>query len=300
MAIQKFLEYLQIEKKYSHHTIKAYGDDLNEFQAYYEVESNSTDIVNALKLDVRNYLMQLSEAELSERSINRKISSLKSFYKYLLKIGEIETSPLVGIKSLKQRERVQLPFSIEELDELLNSEEVFPDSFIGRRDALVIELLYQTGMRRAELIGLKISDIDFSQKQLKVLGKRNKERLLPVGDQLLEVLSNYLEERAIEFPESGDTLFLTVKGKAFYDKLVYKIVNSYLSLVSTKAKKSPHILRHSFATHLLNEGAELNAVKELLGHSSLASTQIYTHSSIEQLKKVFNQAHPRSEKTKRI
>lgn len=300
MAIQKFLEYLQIEKKYSHHTIKAYGDDLNEFQAYYEAENNSTDIVNALKLDVRNYLMQLSEAGLSERSINRKISSLKSFYKYLLKIGEIETSPLAGIKSLKQRERVQLPFSIEELDELLNSEEVFPDSFIGRRDALVIELLYQTGMRRAELIGLKIRDIDFSQKQMKVLGKRNKERLLPVGDQLLEGLSNYLEERAIEFPESGDTLFLTVKGKAFYDKLVYKIVNSYLSLVSTKAKKSPHILRHSFATHLLNEGAELNAVKELLGHSSLASTQIYTHSSIEQLKKVFNQAHPRSEKTKRI
>lgn len=296
MLIQKFLEYLKLERNYSPLTIRAYGDDLIEFQKFHSQENQSTDITKIRRTDVRNYLMKLSETGFSERTINRKISSLKSFYKFLLKIGEMQSSPMVGVVGLKQKNKIQLPFSIDELNELFCTEGIFPESFEGRRDALVIELLYQTGIRRAELIGLKVSDIDFSQNQIKVLGKRNKERLLPIGNDLSEKLANYIEERALIYPTSKDALFLTSKGKAFYDKLVYKIVNTYLSHVSTKSKKSPHILRHSFATHMLSQGADLSAVKELLGHSSLVSTQIYTHSSIDQLKKVFNHAHPRSEK----
>jgi len=296
MLIQKFLDYLKMEKNYSSLTIKAYGDDLIDFQKFYSQVNSSVDLIHVRRADVRNYLMFLSEHGYSERSINRKISSLKSFYKFLLKIGEVKFSPMNGVVGLKQKNKIQIPFSIDEMNQLFNSDGVFPDSFEGRRDALVIELLYQTGIRRAELIQLKVNDIDFAQNQIKILGKRNKERLLPIGDDLRDKLSNYLEERALRFSSTNDYLFLTSKGKAFYDKLVYKIVNTYLSLVSTKSKKSPHMLRHSFATHMLNQGADLSAVKELLGHSSLVSTQIYTHSSIEQLKKVFNHAHPRSEK----
>ncbi len=295
MSISRFLDYLEYEKNYSPQTILNYKLDLEEFQRCYQIETNESDISKAAKIDLRSYLMKLSGESLSERSINRKISSLKSYYKYLLKIDSIESSPVLGIKTLKQYNKVQLPFSEEELNKLFHSEGIFPSGFNGIRDRLIMDLFYQTGIRRNELIQLKFQDVSFSEKQIKVLGKRNKERIIPVNDELLNQLENYIEVRKIQFPGSHELLFLTQKGKPFYDKLVYNIVNHYLGLVSTKHKKSPHMLRHSFATHLLNRGAELNAVKELLGHSSLSATQVYTHGSIEQLKKVFNQAHPREQ-----
>lgn len=296
MSIPKFLDYLRIEKKYSPRTIESYSNDLEDFQVYYTSETNSKDLAKAKKLIFRSYLMKLSESGLSERSINRKISSLRSYYKFLLKTTEISQSPLAGFHFLKHTNKVQVPFSEDEMTSLFETEGIFPDSFEGRRDRLVMELFYQTGIRRSELIHLKVSDIDFDQKTIKVIGKGSKMRLLPVGGFLLDAIDNYIVERLNEFPSAGFELFLTSKGKAFYDKFVYNLVNSYLSLISTKQKKSPHMLRHSFATHMLNRGANLNVIKELLGHSSLAATQVYTHSSVDQLKKVFNQAHPRSEK----
>ena len=299
MPIAKFLEYLELEKNYSPHTVLNYKRDLKQFQQYYQQETSDTDISKASKIHIRSYLMELSGKSYSERSINRKISAIKSFYKYLLKVEAVSVSPAAGIKTLRQYNEVQVPFSEDELLLLFESDGIFPSDFTGMRDRLVLDLFYQTGIRRNELIQLKIRDINFEEKHIKVLGKRNKERIIPVNDQLLFQLATYIESRAQVFPVAGDWLFLTSKGKPFYDKLVYNLVNSYLSLVSTKHKKSPHTLRHSFATHLLNHGAELNAVKELLGHTSLAATQVYTHSSIEQLKKVFNQAHPREQtKTK--
>lgn len=296
MSVQKFLDYLRFEKKYSPRTVESYENDLNGFAEFYHAESGSDDISKAKKLDLRNFLMHLSQSDFSERSINRKISSLKSYYKYLLKIQEIDQSPAAMISTLKHNNKVRIPFSEDEIRNLFETEGIFSDDFEGRRDRLIIELFYQTGMRRAELIGLKISDLNFDEKSLKVLGKRNKERLIPVGGELCERLACYVKERNELFGDKSQALFLTKKGEPLYDKFVYKLVNNYLSIVSTKMNKSPHILRHSFATHLLNHGANLNAVKELLGHSSLAATQVYTHSGIEQLKEVFNKAHPRSDK----
>ena len=296
MSIPQFLQYLEYEKNYSHHTIESYRADLEEFAEYYSAETAEEYIVHSQKNHLRSYLMNLSQSALSERSINRKISALKSYYKYLLKIGEIEVSPASGIKTIKHYKKVQIPFSEDELKRLFENEELFPANFKGFRDRLVLDLFYQTGIRRMELIDLKIGDIDFYEKNIKVTGKRNKQRIIPVSGQLLEQLKQYIELRSNLYGEERPNLFLTEKGKPFYDKLVYDLVNSYLSQISTKEKKSPHILRHSFATHLLDHGAELNAVKELLGHSSLSATQVYTHGSIEQLKKVFNHAHPRERK----
>jgi len=296
MSVPKFLQYLQYEKNYSFNTIESYRSDLEEFREFYFSETAEEEISDAQKIHLRSYLMNLSQSSLSERSINRKITSLKSYYKYLLKIGEIEISPASGIKTIKHYNPPQIPFSEEELETLFAGEELFPAGFIGSRDRLMMELFYQTGIRRSELIDLKAGDVDFYEKQLKVTGKRNKERIVPLSESLLEQIGKYMEIREAEFPGSAPNLFLTKKGKPFYDKLVYNLVNSYLGQVSTKKKKSPHVLRHSFATHLLNRGAELNAVKELLGHSSLSATQVYTHGSIGQLKKVFNQAHPRERK----
>lgn len=298
MSLSKFLQYLEFEKNYSLHTIKSYEKDLTDFVNYYFQETESEEIEKADKAHIRGFLIFLSKSSLSERTINRKLSSLRAYYKFLLKIGEIKTSPLAGIKSLKHYKEVQLPLSEEETKILFESKNIFKYDFLGLRDKLMLDLLYQTGMRRAELISLKVEDVDFSQKSLKVLGKRNKERIIPLSDKLLSEIQSYMDSREREYNAQTDVLFLTAKGKAFSDKLVYNLVNSYLSLVSTKHKKSPHILRHSFATHMLNRGADLNTVKELLGHSSLASTQVYTHGSIDELKKVFNQAHPREQKQK--
>lgn len=300
MSLTAFLAYLQYEKNYSPLTLQSYEKDLQEFMEFYEVETGSAAIEKAEKLHLRAYIAKLSESNLSERTINRKISSLKTFYKYQLKIGEISVSPASNLKTLKHYPKVQIPFSEEELTHLFTQEEIFPEGWVGLRDRLMMELFYQTGMRRSELINLKDSSIDFSQKNLRVLGKRNKERIIPLSENLMHLLQEYMTMKHSSIEVVDDRLFVTEKGRAFYDKLVYELVNSYLSKVSTKHKKSPHMMRHSFATHLLDRGAELNAVKELLGHSSLAATQVYTHGSIEQLKKVFNQAHPRERKTREL
>ena len=292
--ITSFLEYLSLEKKYSVHTIKAYKRDLISFQKFC-IESYQQEKISDINYSqIRSWIVDLVERKVSNRSVNRKISSLKSFYKYLQKIKIIQNNPLSSHKALKTSKKIQVPFSIKEVNEVL-SNIVIEDSFETSRNKLIVALFYSTGMRRTELIQLKMNSINFSEKQLKVIGKRNKERLLPLLPSVLKSMHNYIKQRDL-IDTSGDYLFLTSKGNKLYETLVYRIINNYFSNVSSKLKKSPHILRHSFASHMLNEGADLNSVKELLGHSSLASTQVYTHNSLEQLKKVYKQAHPRSTK----
>jgi len=294
MPIQSFLNYLSLEKKYSKHTSTAYLNDLNSFQQFCTKEYGDEDIVSIKYAQIRNWIVSLVESNISNRTINRKISSLKSFYKFLQKSKHIEVNPLANHKALKVPKKVQVPFSEKEIIAVLNLLEDKND-FESLRDKLIVELFYSTGMRRSELIHLKIDDIDFANETVKVLGKRNKERYIPLLQSVQKTLVKYIKFRN-DFNTNQSYLFLTKKGKIIYDTLVYRVINNYFSSVSSKVKKSPHIIRHSFATHLLNEGADLNSVKELLGHSSLASTQVYTHSSLGKLKEVYNQAHPRSQK----
>ncbi len=290
-----FIDYLQKEKKYSQHTIKAYSADLDSFQDFIKFEFEQDTIVEVNYSQVRSWVILLVENGVSNTSVNRKIASLKAFYKFLLKTKQIEVSPLLKHKSLKTPKKLQIPFSEKELDNVLHTIP-FAEGFEGIRDKLIIDLFYTTGIRRSELIQLKISNIDFSNQTLKVLGKRNKERILPILPIISQQIQLYLTERAyLEQIKDCDYLFLTTKGNLMNDSLVYRLINDYFSTVSVKVKKSPHILRHTFATHLLNNGADLNSVKELLGHSSLASTQIYTHNSLAELKKVYGAAHPRNQ-----
>ncbi len=295
MPFSAFLDYLQLEKKYSVHTVTAYRADLNEFQNFIITSFQQDDLENVNYSQIRSWIVELSESGVSNRTINRKISSLKAYYRFLLKIGEIEYSPLAKHKALKTPKKIQTPFSEEEMVRVL---EVIDDSnFEGLRDRLIVELFYSTGIRRSELINIKLNDIDLQGKTLKVLGKRNKERFIPLISTVVATADRYLDFRKeVLSVKEADFLFLTSKGDKVYESFVYRIINNYFSEVSGKLKKSPHILRHSFATHLLNQGANLNAVKELLGHSSLAATQIYTHNSIAELSKIHQQAHPRNNK----
>lgn len=294
MLISKFTDYLSLERKYSVHTIKAYEDDLKTFQSFCLHEFDNDDLVAVNYAQIRSWIVALVDQGITNRTINRKISSLKSFYKFLLKTKTISESPLVKHKALKVAKKLQVPFSKKEIDEVLvNLSDA--DDFESVRNRLVVELLYSTGMRRSELINLTLSDVDLSQETIKVLGKRNKERFIPLLQSVQKTLHKYLLIRK-DVEVKSEYLFITSKGNKFYGTLVYRIINDYFSTVSSKVKKSPHVIRHSFATHLLNEGADLNAVKELLGHSSLASTQVYTSSSLNELKKVYNQSHPRGSK----
>ncbi|MER3373423.1 MAG: tyrosine-type recombinase/integrase [Allomuricauda sp.] len=296
MSVDAFISYLKLEKNYSRHTIQAYQRDVEEFSTFCEEAHAIESIIDVGYPLVRNWIVHLSGNEVSNRSINRKISSLRAYYRFLLKVGEISVSPLKKHKALKTDKKVEVPFSEREMEEMLK-EMPFDDDFEGTRDKLIIELLYTTGMRRAEMVNLKLADIDFSKNTLKVLGKRNKERILPLLPSTAAQLKTYLESRSkLEQAQDTPFLLLTKGGLKIYETLVYRTINKYFSLVSPKVKKSPHILRHTFATHLLNRGADLNSVKELLGHSSLASTQVYTHNSIAELKKVHQKAHPRNKK----
>ena len=291
-----FRDYLQLEKKYSPHTVNAYLNDLISFETYIKTEFDSEDLLNLNYSLIRSWIVTLVDAQISNTSVNRKISSLKSYYKFLLKTKQIAISPLLKHKSLKTPKTLQIPFSEKELDEVLNFI-TYPEGFEGVRDKLIIDLFYSTGIRRTELIHLKMLNIDLSNATLKVLGKRNKERILPLLPNIASQIKLYLTERAyLERITDNDIFFLTLKGVKMNDSLVYRLINSYFSGVSEKVKKSPHILRHTFATHLLNNGADLNSVKELLGHSSLASTQIYTQSSLFELKKIYGDSHPRNKK----
>ncbi|WP_395043543.1 tyrosine-type recombinase/integrase [Flavobacterium sp.] len=294
--IKAFQDYLQLEKNYSIHTVNAYVNDLFFFQEFLKsnFDQENLELVNYSL--IRSWIVSMVDNSISNSSVNRKISSLKSFYKFLLKIKQIETSPLLKHKSLKTPKILQIPFSEKELDKVLNSIK-YSDSFDGVRDKLIIDLFYTTGIRRAELINLKMQNINLATNTLKVLGKRNKERILPILPIVTQQANLYLSERArLERINDDDFFFLMLKGVKLNDSFVYRIINYYFSNVSEKVKKSPHILRHTFATHLLNNGADLNSVKELLGHSSLASTQVYTHNSLAELKKIYGDAHPRNQK----
>lgn len=290
-----FNNYLLHEKNYSLHTVTAYGNDLQFFREFIKANFDSENLEEVNYSMVRSWIVSLVDAGISNSSVNRKISSLKSFYKFLLKIKQIESSPLLKHKSLKTPKKIQIPFSEKELDNVLNHIQ-YKAGFEGVRDKLVIDLFYTTGIRRAELINLKLQNVDLSSHTLKVLGKRNKERIIPILPIISQQMEGYLSERLkLENIADPDYFFLMLKGVKFNDSFVYRLINSYFSTISEKVKKSPHILRHTFATHLLNNGADLNSVKELLGHASLASTQVYTHSSLSELKKAYGNAHPRSQ-----
>lgn len=292
--VKPFLDYLYLEKKYSKHTIIAYQKDLNSFQRFLQITFDQDSLLTVNYSQIRSWIVTLVDDEISNRTINRKISSLKSFYKFLQKSNQITVSPLQKHKALKVAKKVQVPFSTKEVKSVLDAVSISND-FVPVRNKLIVELFYSTGIRRAELINIKLMDIDSNKGVLKVLGKRNKERLVPILKSVLNTLETYLIERSKNVKNS-DFLFITEKGNKIYETLVYRVINSYFSKVSSKVKKSPHILRHSFATHLLNEGADLNSVKELLGHTSLASTQVYTHNSLDVIKQVYKQAHPKSKK----
>lgn len=296
MSLKAFSEYLALEKNYSQHTVLAYIRDLEMFQEFLNENHNSEIIENVDYSEIRQWIVELVNGGLSNRTINRKVSSLNSYYKFLQKSQQLEANPLRKHKALKVGKKVQLPFSKEELKQVLEGSIEVVD-FESARNRLIIELFYATGIRRIELVNIKLSDLDLSKNQIKVLGKRNKERYMPLLSSLVETLDIYLSYRNT-LPKTIDKehLFLTKKGVKIYEMLVYRIINKYFSVASSKAKCSPHVLRHSFATHLLNEGADLNAVKELLGHTSLAATQVYTHNSISELKKVYAKSHPRNKR----
>jgi integrase/recombinase XerC len=292
-AVESFLKYLQFEKRYSPKTIEAYRVDLSQFEDYLLKSYESTPAAATYAM-VRSWLVTLSQADLSSPSINRKVACLRSFFKFLLKEGAITKNPMQKVRVLKTAKKLPQFVDEKEMQSLLDRTG-FDDSFSGLRDQLVLELLYGTGMRLAELISLDEKRVNLRDRTLKVLGKRNKERVIPFTDSLAALITAYIHKTVAEFPDKPKSpLLLTDQGQPMYPMFVYRLVKKYLQLTPSVEKKSPHVLRHTYATHLLNQGAEINAVKDLLGHSSLAATQVYTHNSIEKLKKVYQQAHPKA------
>jgi integrase/recombinase XerC len=288
---ESFLNYLRYEKRYSQHTTLSYQNDLGQFLNFLDNSFDSPALKSITAPMIRTWLAGLKEEGLTSRSINRKISTLKSFFKFLMREGIVDTTPMTIITAPKINKR--LPAYIEEKDMQTLFEFVeFADDWNGRTEKLVLNLFYNTGMRISELINLKISQLDPAYNQIKVLGKGNKERIIPVDKALMQPLKSYIASHPSESQQ--EYIFVNENGKQLYAKQVYNFVKKNLSAVTTSQKKSPHILRHTFATHLTNNGADLNAVKELLGHGSLAATQVYTHNSIEKLKEVFKKAHPKA------
>ncbi len=290
--INKFLDYISVEKRYSQNTLVSYKKDLEDLLLFISETEGTEDLKKVDKKIIRNFIVSLSEKKIQKRSINRKLSSLRSFYLYLLKIGEIQVSPLETIPSLKFYAEKQIPISEEEME---NLGEILESESGNSLEKLIIETLYQTGMRKSELCNILLDQVDFSKSEIFIKGKGNKQRVVPISENLLKQMREYMVIRKPN-EDSGIYFFVRENGKKLSEKFVYSVVNRYLSLITLKKKKSPHILRHSFATHVLNNGAEISKVKKILGHSSLASTQVYTNGNIEQLKRVFNQAHPRAYK----
>ena len=294
MLISSFLTYLAHEKRSSPLTVKSYQTDLLQFEAYIK----STFELNFLEIKhthIRSYVVELMDEGINESSIGRKISTLRSFYKFLVREGKATSNPALLIKAPKVAKRLPVFIEAQKMDQLLDQSGYFGDDFASVRDHLVIELLFGSGMRLAELIQLKETDINIFDGSIKVLGKRNKERIIPINKQLINQVHAYIELKKLQnFNNNLTTLIVTNTGSVAYPKLIYRIVTNYLKFISTHDKKSPHVLRHSYATSLLNAGADLNAIKELLGHASLAATQVYTHNSIERLKTIYKQAHPKA------
>ena len=294
LSWQPFVDYLKFEKRYSEHTIRGYRDDLEAFEVYLREDFGEADLKVVSSAMIRSWLASMKDKGLSSRTVNRKISTLRSFYKYLLRAGELAQSPMTAIIAPKASKRLPVFVEQEQMGELFD-EVRFPDDWEGMTDRLLLALLYNTGMRLSELINLKEGQIDSSSRVIKVLGKGNKERVIPVSAALMGAMLEYKEKK----PGLGETvdrevLLVGNKGRKLYARYVQRVVARYLAQVTTIEKKSPHVLRHSFATHLMNAGAELNSVKELLGHASLAATQVYTHNTIEKLKDIYKKAHPKA------
>lgn len=293
MFIEQFIGYLQFEKRFSPHTVTAYRKDLSQFTDFL-----NTDGLNLLAIshqEVRSWMLTLMEQGSEAKTVSRKLSVLRSFYKFLQREELIRISPMVHVKAPRIPKRLPVVMDEQKMDSLLDSENVFEDNFAGKRNRMILELLYGTGMRLSELVNLTDQDVNLYEQYIKVLGKRNKERIIPVGIPLIKLIKDYMREKLSQnFDNKGGSLIVTNEGNNAYPQFIYRIVKLSLSQISTQTKRSPHILRHSFATALLNKGADLNAIKELLGHSSLAATQVYTHNSVEKLKSIYKQAHPKA------
>lgn len=293
MFIEQFIHYLKFEKRFSPLTVTAYHKDLNQFLTFLELPES--DLLVVSHSEIRGWMVALMDQGNEAKTINRKISSLRSFFKFLQRNEKITKNPMVQIRAPKIPKRLPVVITEQKMDQLLDGGFNFSDDFSGLRDRLIIELLYGTGIRLAELVGLKEGDVDTYQNQLKVLGKRNKQRIIPVHVSLAKLIADYQQKKISQgYQDVSGTLIVTDSGKNVYPKFIYRTVRTVLSAISTQDKRSPHILRHSFATSLLNRGADLNAIKELLGHSSLAATQVYTHNSVEKLKLIYKQAHPKA------
>lgn len=291
---ESFLQYLLIEKRYSPHTIRSYKNDLDQFFIFIDTLELSGNPEDLTSHEVRAWIVSMLDNNISSVTVHRKISCLRIFYRYLRKEGLVQHDPLEKVVLPKRKKKLPVFVGEDALDDLLDKFE-FGSSFTGIRNRTIIEMLYLTGMRRAELTGLKNCDVDLSSATLKVTGKRNKQRIIPIVRSFIVRIEEYIRLRNEQFSSGADDwFFITGKGNKLYDKFVYNTVKNYLTMVTTIEKKSPHVLRHSFATHMLNHGADLNSIKELLGHANLSATQIYTHNTFEKLKKVYKQAHPRA------
>ena len=289
MLQNKFITYLSSEKRFSEHTIKSYTTDLKQFTSFLSSEFQIIDEINEISFQIiRTWIASLLEKGINPRSVNRKISTLKTYFKFLIREGELIENPMTKVVAPKSKKRLPVFIEEDQIASLLN-EVQFEKDFVGQRNKLIIELFYVTGIRLSELINIKISDVDFNNQSIKVLGKRNKERIIPLSSNVVNDLNIFIENK-----HKNKYLFTNLEGDKLYNKLVYRLVNKYIGEISSVNKKSPHILRHTFATHMLNNGADINAIKELLGHANLSATQVYTHNTIEKLKTVYKQAHPRA------
>jgi integrase/recombinase XerC len=289
MLQNKFITYLSSEKRFSEHTIKSYSCDINQFALFLSSEFQIVDKINEISFQIiRTWIASLLEKGISPRSVNRKISTLKTYFKFLVRETKLIENPMIKVVAPKSKKRLPVFIEQDQIESLL-SEVQFEKGFIGQRNKLIIELFYVTGIRLSELINIKISDVDFNNQSIKVLGKRNKERIIPLSSNVVNDLNLFIKSN-----KQSKYLFTNLEGDKLYNKLVYRLVNKYIGKISSVNKKSPHILRHTFATHMLNNGADINAIKELLGHTNLSATQVYTHNTIEKLKTVYKQAHPRA------
>ncbi|MFA6087398.1 tyrosine-type recombinase/integrase [Mucilaginibacter sp.] len=303
MFLGRFIQYIKFEKRYSHHTVSAYQSDLDQFLLFLNPPHTEASVSHPSHIthhDIRNWMVHLMDGGISPRSVNRKVATLRKYFKFLLQEGDITVNPTSRISASKVAKNLPVVVDGDKLTGMLDGkldglEKIFTDDFQGTRDKLIIEMLFGTGMRLAELTGVKETDINFYENTIKVLGKRNKQRIIPLNTELVLLLKQYMElKKSEKFHNNSLTFFVTNKGTNIYPKLIYNTVQRYLSNISTQSKKSPHVLRHTFATSLLNKGADLNAIKELLGHANLSATQIYTHNSVERLKSIYKQAHPKA------
>ena len=295
MSINQFLDHISNEKKYSPHTCTAYEKDLIDFKDFCKTHFELNIIENVDYSHIRTWIVSLVQDQITNRTVNRKISALRSYYKFLLKTETIKISPLKLHRPLRVSKKINVPFSTEEVDRLLDSD-LFPKDYEGVLQKTIISLMYYTGLRRMELIELEDTSVDFQNKSIKVLGKRNKERMIPLLPEAIEIMKHYISCKKELSHSLPSYFFCSSNGLKLTEGFVYQTVNHYFGIVSSKVKKSPHLLRHSFATHLLNNGADLNSVKELLGHESIAATQVYTHSSLKKIKETYAKAHPRGRK----